>query len=170
MTTMYVYDLKTGELTGSRPAQVVGGREITRSASATTVAPPEDIPVGSIPRWTGSAWEIVDDHRQHLDGKGTKQGGTQYWLPGDTHAGPARYMEELGPLPDGAMLEPPAKTQADLDAERRAEIISRLSAIDTESVRPLRAVADGTATDFDRQKLAALEAEAAELRTELTAL
>jgi hypothetical protein len=167
---LYMYDIKTGELTGSRPAQVVGGREITRSASATTVAPPEDIPVGSIPRWTGVAWEIIEDHRQHMDGTGTKQGGTQYWLPGDTYTTPARYMEELGPLPDGATLEPPAKTQAELDAERRAEIISRLSAIDTESVRPLRAIADGTATDFDRQKLAAAEAEAAELRAELASI
>jgi hypothetical protein len=167
---MYVYDLMTGEMKGSRPAQIVGGKEITESSSATSTAPPADIPAGSVPRWTGSAWEIVEDHRRHPDDKGAKQGGTKYWLPGDTHASPARYMEELGPLPEGALPEAPAKTQAELDAERRAEIISRLSAIDTDSVRPLRAIADGTATDFDRQKLAALETEAATLRAELATL
>jgi hypothetical protein len=54
--------------------------------------------------------------------------------------------------------------------ERRAEILARLAEIDTASVRPLRAVAAGEATEFDHNKLAALDAEAAELRTELAGL
>lgn len=45
-----------------------------------------------------------------------------------------------------------------------AEIKSRLSQIDLESVRPLRAKVHGTATPEDDAKLAALEQEAEELR------
>lgn len=73
---------------------------------------------------------------------------------------------EFGPVAeyDGPSAEEIAKQK------RKQEIIARLAAIDAASVRPLRAVADGTATDFDRQKLAALEAEAATLRAELQGL
>jgi hypothetical protein len=127
-TTMYMYDLITGELIGSRPAQVVGGKEITESSSATPVAPPA-IPDGHAARWTGSSWEVVEDHRQYLDDNGTKQGGTPYWLPGDTHASPARYMDALGPLPDGAMLErpaPPPPTPEEIQAEFTRKIQERL--------------------------------------------
>lgn len=54
--------------------------------------------------------------------------------------------------------------------QRRQEILARLTAIDSESLRPLRAVQQGTATDFDTEKLTALESEAAALRTELAGL
>jgi hypothetical protein len=60
-----------------------------------------------------------------------------------------------------------AVTPEELAEQRKAEIQARLAEIDTASIRPLRAVADNTATDFDRQKLADLEAEAAALRAEL---
>jgi hypothetical protein len=51
--------------------------------------------------------------------------------------------------------------------ERKAAILARLAEIDLLSIRPLRAVADGSATDFDKQKLAALDSEATEQRAEL---
>lgn len=55
-----------------------------------------------------------------------------------------------------------------IENERRVqEIKQRLSEIDTESIRPLRATVDGSATEFDTQKLATLEAEAKLLREEL---
>jgi hypothetical protein len=107
-TTMHQYNIQTGEYLYSRLAQVVNGKEITVSSSATTVALPADIPAGRKARWTGAAWEIVEDHRQHMDETGTKVGGTPYWLPGDTHTSPARYTDKLGPLPEGALLEKPA--------------------------------------------------------------
>lgn len=59
------------------------------------------------------------------------------------------------------------------DAEKRAaairaaEIKQELKNIDTERIRPLAAIATGTATDYDRQKLAKLEVRAAALRSEL---
>ena len=129
-TTMYTFDLTSGALTGSRPAQVVGGKELTDCANATPVVPPADIPDGHTARWTGSAWEVVEDHRQHMDERGTKQGGTPYWLPaeGDDYASPPRYMEALGPLPKGAVTERPAKPLAVLKAEKERAIRSACDA------------------------------------------
>lgn len=58
-----------------------------------------------------------------------------------------------------------------MENERRIqEIKQRLAEIDTESIRPLRATVDGSATEFDTLKLAALEQEATALRTELASL
>lgn len=123
-TTMFMFDLLTGELTGSRPAQIVNYREITECANATPVPPPADVPAGHAARWTGAAWEIVEDHRQHMDERGTKQGGTAYWLPGegDNHAAQPRYMEALGPLPAGAVTERPDKALDVLKSEKEREI------------------------------------------------
>ena len=56
---------------------------------------------------------------------------------------------------------PPEPTPEEI---AQAEIKSRLSQIDLESVRPLRAKVHGTATPEDDAKLAALEQEAEELR------
>jgi hypothetical protein len=169
-TTLHEYNIQTGEYLYPRPAQIVGGKEMTICSSATTVAPPADIPAGKAARWTGSAWQTVEDHRQKMDDKGNKIGGTAYWLPGDSHHSQGRYMETLGPLPPGALLEAPALTATEIAAARRGEILGRLSAIDQESVRPLRAITDDTGTDFDRQRLSALDAEAATLRAELATL
>ena len=64
-------------------------------------------------------------------------------------------------MPDPAIIEKERRVQ---------EIRQRLSEIDTESIRPLRATVDGSASEFDTQKLAALEQEAMALRTELASL
>lgn len=53
---------------------------------------------------------------------------------------------------------------------RAAEIKCELKDIDGERIRPLAAIATGTATDYDRSKLARLETRAQELRTELASL
>lgn len=53
---------------------------------------------------------------------------------------------------------------------RAAEIARRFAAIDRERIRPLAAIAAGTAADEDRSRLAALEQEAAQLRAELAGL
>jgi hypothetical protein len=54
--------------------------------------------------------------------------------------------------------------------ERRSEILSRLDAIDAASIRPLRAISQDEAVQADHDKLAALDAEAADLRAELAGL
>lgn len=53
---------------------------------------------------------------------------------------------------------------------RAAEIARRFAAIDRERIRPLAAIAAGTAADEDRSRLAALEQEATQLRAELAGL
>ena len=64
-------------------------------------------------------------------------------------------------MPDPAIIENERRVQ---------EIKQRLSEIDTESIRPLRATVDGSATTFDAEKLTALEQEATALRIELKSL
>lgn len=64
------------------------------------------------------------------------------------------------------------KTKEELIAEnpRVAEIKARLSAMDFESIRPLRAIQAGTDEQADHDKLAALAAEHVELVAELRTL
>ena len=55
-------------------------------------------------------------------------------------------------------------------ARRNDELLAKLDLVDRQSIRPLRAIAEGRATDLDRQRLAELEAEAEKLREELAGL
>ena len=55
-------------------------------------------------------------------------------------------------------------------AARRAQVLARLAEIDAASIRPLRAIAQSEAVQGDHDRLAALDAEAAELRAELAGL
>ena len=61
-------------------------------------------------------------------------------------------------------------TQDEINNKRIAEIKARLLEIDSESIRPLRAITAGTANEFDTNKINALEAERASLASELVAL
>lgn len=125
---MYLYDPKTKELVGQRDAAArPGGRGYILQATFATPVVPPDVSGGYAARWTGEAWELVEDHRQKMDEKGRKYGGTAYWLPaeGDTWRSPERYIEELGPLPDGAVTtkpEKPAPTLEEAKAAKLAEI------------------------------------------------
>ena len=196
-TIMYTYNLRTYETTGSRTAQIVGGKELTISAAATPVPTGPDKtghtqvykPKGTA-RWIydpqsldvasqgeHGTWYYIADHRQHMDSKGTKQGGTPYWLPtdGDDWQSPPRYTEELGPLPDGAVTERPEKpapTRQEIDSVREVEIKAELQSIDAQSGRPARAVAlatvRGESPDTeDVARLEELEDQAQALREEL---
>jgi len=69
---------------------------------------------------------------------------------------------------EAAALQAP--TPEELAARRIAEIRARLSEIDAQSIRPSRAINNGTATDDDRARLAGLESEAEALRAELQAI
>jgi len=60
----------------------------------------------------------------------------------------------------------PEQTEEERLQAAYAGIDARLEAIDRESIRPLRAIADGSATDADTEKLAALAQVAAALREE----
>ena len=126
---LHMYDLKTGEYTGSRDAtQRPNGEYILEATGATPVALPADIPAGHVACWTGEAWETVEDHRQHMDERGRKEGGTQYWLPGDTWRSEPRYTEELGPLPDGALLTKPERPLSEYRDDKRREVAAGYTA------------------------------------------
>lgn len=126
---LYMYDLKTGEYTGSRDATLrPNGEPILEATGATPVALPADIPAGHVARWAGEAWETVEDHRQHMDERGRKEGGTPYWLPGDTWRSEPRYTDELGPLPENALFERPERPLDEYKADKRREIVAGYTA------------------------------------------
>ena len=126
---LYMYDLVTGEYIGSRNAtQRPNGEYILEATGATPVALPASIPSGHVARWTGDAWETVEDHRQHMDERGRKEGGTPYWLPGDTWRSEPRYTDELGPLPENALLERPERPLDEYKADKRREIAAGYTA------------------------------------------
>ena len=156
---MYTFDPQTRVHTGSRPAQVVGGKALMQSAYATTMPPPETIPEGHVARWTGSAWELVEDHRQHLDSKGTKQGGTPYWLPaeGDDWQSPPRYTEALGPLPSGAVTVRPEKPLAVIKEEKKHDIRSACDAAIIASLTMPAASPSATEVSVAAASLAAVD-------------
>lgn len=109
---------------------------------------------GHIPRWNGKAWVQVEDHK-----------GKEGFVDGEPFT-----IKEYGPLPEDWADTPPEPTPGELAERRKAEIMARLAEIDTASVRPLRAIAQGEAMQEDSDKLAVLDAEAAALRLELAAL
>lgn len=122
---LYKYDPSTKELTGSKPAQRrPNGQPITDALNATTVEPPvlEDKQAAV---WNGERWDVLEDHRKK---SGVEGSGTPYWLPGDAWNTPARYMTELGPLPEGALLEAPGKDVDTLRADKLAEINGKYNA------------------------------------------
>lgn len=126
---LHMYDLKTGEYTGSRDATLrPNGEPILEATGATPVAPPVTISEGHIARWNGEVWETVEDHRQHMDERGRKEGGTPYWLSEDTWQSQPRYMEELGPLPEGVLLEKPERPLDEYKVDKRREIAAGYTA------------------------------------------
>lgn len=62
---------------------------------------------------------------------------------------------------------PYVPTREELALVRAEEIKAELAEIDSQAVRPLRAIVAGTATDEDRARLAELETRADKLRAEL---
>lgn len=79
----------------------------------------------------GKGWVMVDDHRERkppLFDAALEQDATDYWLPEDTHDTPARQMKEIGPLPDGALTERPAKTDAKLLEEAKGTKTAEIAA------------------------------------------
>ncbi|MDR2800412.1 MAG: hypothetical protein LBB52_03990 [Desulfovibrio sp.] len=119
-----------------------------------THTPAPDAQEGYIRHWTGAAWEQVENHK-----------GQQGYLDGKPHT-----IIRYGPYPGGWSTMPPPLTPAELAKQRRTEILARLAEIDAASIRPLRASAQDEAVQADHDKLAALDAEAATLRTELAGL
>lgn len=70
------------------------------------------------------------------------------------------------PEPEMPDYNPDDKAREQANAERIAEIDAELARLDTEAIRPLRAINTGTDTQYDRDKLADLDLQAETLRTE----
>ncbi len=79
-------------------------------ANATLIEPPASIEK-HVRVFKNGVWTQVEDNR-----------GTEYWLPGDTWQTEPRKMEDLGPLPDGVLLERPEKPFSQLKIEKLNEI------------------------------------------------
>ena len=73
--------------------------------------------------------------------------------------------DENGNLIDIVPKEPPEGTRS--AEEQTEELKNRLDEIDRQAIRPLRAIAAGTATDEDRSVLAELEMQAEEIRAQM---
>ena len=101
-----------------RQQDILNPEEYLIPGDSTLIAPPE-CTAPNVAHWTGAEWEIIEDHRQHLDETGTPAGGTPYWLPseGDNWRSEPRYMKELGPLPSGAVTTRPEKTAEEIQQE-----------------------------------------------------
>ena len=80
---------------------------------------------------------------------------TRYWEP---------VTDDKGDLIDITPIDPPVTIEGQI-----ADIKNQLTALDLQAVRSLRAIAAGTATEEDREKLAELEAQAEELRAKIEA-
>jgi hypothetical protein len=147
MAKAYRYTLPNGYYVGA-PVEDYG----YLPSNATYTAP--DVVPGYIPRWSGSAWEQVEDHK-----------GEQGYLDGQPHT-----IKDYGPWPEGWSDEPPPPTPEELASQRKAEIHARLDKIDMDIIRCLDERDEGTATDYVAQKLAALRTEKRVLRAELAGL
>lgn len=83
------------------------------------------------PRWSGDAWEMVEDHRERKAPTfraEDAQTATEYWLPDDTHETPARQMFVPGALPEGAVTERPEKPVELLLSEARTAKAAEIEA------------------------------------------
>lgn len=125
--TNYFYDAKTHEFLYAAPAQIdpCTGEPLPALFAAHAAPPKTEAKQAAV--WNGTAWEIIEDHRQHVNAQGNFDDGTPYWLPeeGDTCQSPARYMTELGPIPAGAVTMPPEKPAPTLE-EAKATAIAQI--------------------------------------------
>lgn len=125
----------------------VQGKPVYLLPADSTFTEPPTTKEGHAVCWNGKAWEHIEDHRQERDKGGVviEGSGTPYWMPGDTWQTPARYMAELGKLPEGAMLKKPEKP-AEVLAE---EELARAKAERADLVEKSTVEIDGMVFDAD---------------------
>lgn len=74
----------------------------------------------------------------------------------------------IAPVPEPISV--PQVVEETPEQQRKKEILSLLDVLDLQSIRPLRAIANGTQTAADTEKLAFLDEQARLLRDELSSL
>ena len=113
MPMIYSYSSETGEYTESRIARENPRRpgEAIMPASSTTTPPPSVGP-SQVARWTGTAWQVVPDHR-----------GVTYWTP----EGEEVRIDDLDvELPEDAIPTGPAILGQVWDGERWSDPVLTL--------------------------------------------
>ena len=145
--TNYYFD-KNGIYESSAPAT----KGTNPPDNAIRVSPPEhDKGLCPVLNANRDGWTLVEDHR-----------GKEGYVNGQ-----ATKIEDVGPLPQGWTDEEPeyVPTVEERIQAQLARIDASLKILDELSMRPLRAVSIND-SEFDKNKLVSLEAEAAALREE----
>lgn len=125
------------------------GKEVYLLPADSTFTAPLEPKLGYAVFWNGTDWEYIEDHRQTHDKGGmvVEGSGTPFWMPGDTWKSPARYMFDLGSLPEGAMRTKPEKPAEVLEAEALARAKEERAA----AVAALTVEVDGMVFDGDEK-------------------
>lgn len=134
---VYKYHEDTKEFLGAEEAFLdpleskLQSKDIYLLPANSTFTQPPISKLGHAVVWNGDEWIYMEDHRQSRDRGGViiETSGTPFWLPGDTYLSQPRYLSELGPLPEDALLERPAKPQDVIDAEILAQAKSERAAL-----------------------------------------
>ena len=84
-------------------------------ANSTFIEPPAAIDK-HVRVFKDGSWQQIEDKR-----------GTEYWLPGDDWQTEPRKMEDLGPLPEWALLDRPEMTLEELKAIKASQIDAETS-------------------------------------------
>ncbi|MCL1915659.1 MAG: hypothetical protein FWG17_02980 [Desulfovibrionaceae bacterium] len=98
-----------------------------------------------------NAWILIEDHR-----------GEEGYVNGERHK-----VEDFGPRPAGWSDAPPPPSEAELLRQEIYSLEGQLVQLDLQSIRPLRAIADGVNTQADMDRLASLETRAETMRAQL---
>lgn len=132
------------------------GKEVYLLPADSTFTEPLEAKKGYAVCWIGEAWEYKEDHR-----------GASYWMPEDSWDTQPHEMKELGPLPEGAMPEAPAKPQEVIDAEALAKAkAERAAAVAAITVEVDGMVFDGDEDAQTRMARAVTMAESMDEQTE----
>ena len=131
----YRFDENTKEFLVSEQAFLdplesqIQNKEIYLLPANSTFTKPLDPKEGYAVVWENNEWIYKEDHRQKRDKGGViiETSGTPYWLEGDNYLSPARYMKELGKLPEGAILVKPEKPLEVYKEEKHQELSSKFS-------------------------------------------
>ena len=127
MKLVYYYN-ENKEFTFCEEAQLdpleseLQGREIYLLPADATFTEPNQLRDGFVQIWEDECWKEVEDHR-----------GKEYWLSGASYYDEPLIMTEIGPLPEGASLERPQKTDKEIADEtllnakaERANYVSKI--------------------------------------------